>query len=385
MRADKNPVASNSAKRFAAASARVRSMTRSWIAGAPALVLGAVCACSGPIDANEATSTTHEAIYGGSPDNDTHANNAVVSLKIGEGTTFVLCSGALIAPNVVLTARHCVSVNITNSIACDSNGVSGNGDQMGADQTPSGIHIFVGPTPNFVGTPAANGKAIFHPQGSIVCNSDMALLVLDQNITSIAPLRIRMNKPVNAGEMVRSVGYGQNDEQLPIGTRIRKDNVGILAVGKTISTNSTALATNEFEVGLSICQGDSGGPAISETTGAVIGVVSRGANCTDNFGHVYTSLSGFGSVIQAAFAVAGGSATDEDSPPPQPATDAGTGGGGGGGGGGGNETPPGGNTRPRLNAGAGNNCAMGGSRDVGVFGVGVLAAIAAIVVRRRRQ
>ena len=64
---------------------------------------------------------------------------------------------------------------------------------------------------------------------------------------------------------IRSVGYGQNDEASPIGTRFRKDGVAVLAQGTAVSPSKTPLGTHEFEVGTSICQGDSGGPAISET------------------------------------------------------------------------------------------------------------------------
>jgi hypothetical protein len=198
--------------------------TSTWIASVPALVVTTVlAACSaGPgAEVGEESSSTSQAIYGGQADNDANQNSAVVSLKIGDGTQFELCSAALIAPNVVLTARHCVSVNITTGVACDSNGASGNGDQLGADEPIASIHVFTGPTPAFTGTPAANAKAIFHTTSTIICNGDMALIVLDKNITGIAPLKVRMMAPTTAGEMVRSVGYGQNDISLPVGTRLR--------------------------------------------------------------------------------------------------------------------------------------------------------------------
>ena len=112
--------------------------------------------------------------------------------------------------------------------------------------------------------------------------------------------------------MVRSIGYGKNDRGYATGTRLRKEGVGVLAVGAAISPSQTALATFEFEVGQSICQGDSGGPAISEATGAVIGVVSRGGTCDDTSGHVYTQPSGFPILFEDAFTLAGGAPTAED-------------------------------------------------------------------------
>lgn len=377
----------------------MRPLPRGWIARGQGVVAAALlAACSGaPGEANdgEPARSTSQAIYGGQPDNDARQNQGVVSLRIGDGAQFELCSASLIAPNVVLTARHCVSVNTTTTVACDENGASGNGDQLGADMVASTIHVYLGAAPNFTGVPAASGKAIFHSQTNVICNADMALVVLDKNVTGVTPLKVRLTGATATGEMVRAVGYGQNDQQLPIGTRLRKDNVGILAVGKKVSTNMTALATNEFEVGLSICQGDSGGPAISETSGAVVGVVSRGGNCTDTFGHIYTSLTGSASVFQQAFALAGGAPTDENGTvPPPPAPDAGVGTGGGTDGGtGGNETP----TDPtpnhpqtNLRAGAGNNCSATGApspgtTELGGIALGMLAALGLFVARRRRD
>ena len=41
------------------------------------------------------------------------------------------CTASLIAPNLVLTARHCVAQNVTQGIGCDINGKSTNGDHAG--------------------------------------------------------------------------------------------------------------------------------------------------------------------------------------------------------------------------------------------------------------
>ena len=359
-----------------------------------------VGACGPAPSTTEAAGSTSEAIYGGTLDNDALANQGVVSLKIGDGTSFELCSASLIAPNVVLTARHCVSVNLTQGVACDENGASGNGAQVGADEAVATIHVFVGTNPNFAGTPAANAKAIFHTTTDFLCNADMALIVLDRNISGVAPLKVRLNTTTAVGEKMRSVGYGQNDKQLPVGTRLRKDGVGVLAVGKIVSANQTPLAANEFEVGLSICQGDSGGPAISETTGAVVGVVSRGGQCTDDFGHIYTTIAGFKPVFDAAFQLAGGAPIDESATaPPAPVADAGGGGGGGGAGtgtsagddgGGGNSSSPSGAHPLNLHSGAGASCSTSGapSPAASTFGgiaLGMLAALGLFVARRRRR
>src|SRR5947209_82403 len=77
-------------------------------------------------DTRERAGATSEAIYSGIADDDGSQNHGVVALKIGDSAQqFELCSASLIAPNVVLTARHCVSQNLTDTVSCDQNGQSG--------------------------------------------------------------------------------------------------------------------------------------------------------------------------------------------------------------------------------------------------------------------
>src|SRR5512140_3664122 len=68
-----------------------------------------------------------------------------VATALDESPTHVtLCSGALVAPNLVLTARHCVSRAVTATPSCDARGQSHNGDHLAEDADPSAIAIYVG-------------------------------------------------------------------------------------------------------------------------------------------------------------------------------------------------------------------------------------------------
>src|SRR5215471_15487518 len=157
-----------------------------WVFTAPlACLLVAACGTApAPPGENEVTASTSSAIYGGVEDVGSSQNDAVVAIKVGDGQQFELCSGSLIAPNVVLTARHCVSVINNQAINCDQNGNSlDDGPDLGADQPLASIHVFSGATPNLLGTPDANAKQLFHPQSATICNSDVALIVLDTSIT----------------------------------------------------------------------------------------------------------------------------------------------------------------------------------------------------------
>jgi hypothetical protein len=362
-------------------------------------VLG-LASCGAPTSGAEpSVGSTTQAIYGGTIDEGATANPAVVAIKVGDTADFLLCSGILVGYNVVLTAWHCVAQDVASNVSCNDEGVPlGPADQLGADVAVATVHIFTGTSPNFLVTPDANATAFVHPQGDVLCNDDVSLIVLDQNITGIAPLRVRIVAPTTAGEMMRAVGYGQNDQGLPIGTRMHKDDLPVLAVGMEVSSYGTPLGSYELELGEAMCSGDSGGPVISESTGAAVGTVSRGGACTDPSGHVYEEMSGFASLFTQAFAMAGGSYAEEAQPAlpalPAPAgVDAGAPEGDGA-----SPTPTPAPSSPtpdqgpvNLQGGAGSSCAAapapGGSQGVWDGGWGLaLAALAAMrVVRKKRR
>jgi Trypsin len=287
-----------------------------WVP-AVAMTLASLTGCASEpsdstVEARVAVGTSDPTIYGGTEDDDGEAAPGVVALRVGTGGTFELCSAALIAPNVVVTARHCVTKNVSTSVSCDEDGRSANGPHVSADEEPSTIGVYVGANPRFAGDPVSRARAIVAPTGPYLCDSDIALIVLETPILNIAPLPVRMHSAAYAGELVRAVGYGQNDSAMPIGTRFRKAGVAVLAQGKGVSPSNTPLGAHEFEVGRSICRGDSGGPAISEQTGAVIGVVSRGGDCEEDFGHIYTTTAGFPDVFGDAFKLADAAPTPEN-------------------------------------------------------------------------
>jgi MYXO-CTERM domain-containing protein len=116
--------------------------------------------------------------------------------------------------------------------------------------------------------------------------------------------------------------------------------VSIVAVGPHSDTMGFDVPPNEFDVGQSICQGDSGGPALDGTSGAIVGVVSRGGNglmpdpnnpaatCESDPGapalNYYTQTAAFAAQIREACTEAGQDPWVEGGPDPRLAPFGGT-------------------------------------------------------------
>ena len=303
---------------------------RSLLRPAIGLACLAVAACSAAPTSTELTQAGSARVINGT-DSDA-SQDAVVLLVITDGG-FGACSGTLLAPNLVLTARHCVTVTADKAFACDADGnLLGGGSQVGADHPPSKIAVYIGNRrPNFqAGTAVANarGTKIFHDGSKTLCNHDLALLLLDTSIegAQIAPLR--MATPPVDKETFTAIGWGVTVTDPYPDIRQQRAGIKIRHVGRYPGDGITEpVPQNEFLVGESICSGDSGGPAVASSTSAILGVVSRGGNGTSNpndpaagcigAGNFYTRVDGFKDLIEAAYAEAGQDPWYEGEPDPR--------------------------------------------------------------------
>jgi hypothetical protein len=213
---------------------------------------------------------------------------AVIAIDVGGPG---LCSGALVAPDVVLTARHCVSVT-TVEVKCPASG-----HRALALRSPPSLRVLVGE--DLVSAEERRGRDIVVPPGAGLCEQDLALLLLDRPVDGVQPLSVRPTG-IARGDHVRTVGFGWALAGGRSATRLLRDHVLV------IDTTSTDLRVAE-----AACQGGCGGPALDEATGEIVGVVSRPSGGPAGGSNIYTRPDAFRATIDEAISesIRGGGAT----------------------------------------------------------------------------
>ncbi|MCC6523621.1 MAG: trypsin-like serine protease [Polyangiaceae bacterium] len=205
-----------------------------------------------------------------------------------------LCSGSLLAPNVVLTAHHCVA-NSPEQISCGSATFGSPwapGNFFVTTYTDTGFQNYFTLFPLQLPKWHAVREVVVPPGGNSVCGFDQALLILADPVdaSEAAPLVPAVDVPLVANQEYRAIGFGltYDSQNAPVGRRYRRDGLFTECVGAECP-GMYQVGDQEFEGDTGVCQGDSGGPAI-DLLNRVVGVASRGgAGCTyPTYGHVFS-------------------------------------------------------------------------------------------------
>jgi hypothetical protein len=236
------------------------------------------------------------------------------------------CTAVMLAPRLALTARHCVSRS-DPSAECLSDGTARSGGTPGADLPAGSLFVVAGaqlPDISAQQRSAPRGVAILHEGAPSLCDADVALVVLDRDLPGATVAPVRLDRPTAPGEPMIVVGWGATaDASLP---RTRQERASAVTRVGPAPAPEVALGPREVEVGEGPCVGDSGGPLLVASSGAVVGVLSRGGRppseddprgCRDAK-NVYASISSRGDLLLVAYARAGAEPWLEGAPQPAP-------------------------------------------------------------------
>lgn len=261
------------------------------------IVLLTGCTATAVAEPGGETGVTREAIVGGS--SSTASQDAAVMI-VTNGQFG--CTGTLITPNLVLTARHCVAGDIDETHECGP---------VKNDLPATAFAIAVGVNAN-ERNKVARGARLFVPSSKSLCGFDVALIQLDRDVPNAKTARVRFDPP-KTGESTVAVGYGSATPDGPPTPGRRQRTARVEGVGPATKTWKPKsgqsieydIPAGDLATGESTCFGDSGGP-LFDSAGAVVGVTSRGIDgeCSDR-PSIYAGTTAHEKLIRGAASSAG--------------------------------------------------------------------------------
>jgi hypothetical protein len=292
-------------------------------------LFGLVVLCGGCAAPDVQVGTTHAPVVFGELSPAGGIEDAVLMVRTTVDGVEVLCSASLVAPRLVLTARHCVARLEDGPFNCTPRGElvdnpTGAG-RLGLDLPAESLELYGGSTPRK--EPIANGQRVISTLSDTICLDDIAFVVLDRPVP-LPALSMRLETTTSVGEPAVLVGYGLDEKQSQTidyrtQPRRRKAELSIADVGPdSIDDGVTTAAPRTLWLkGPSGCSADSGGPLLSEKTNAIVGVYSLldGATCTDSdVRNEFVHVRPFKGLIEEAFTAAEAEPLAEQSTAPVP-------------------------------------------------------------------
>jgi hypothetical protein len=286
----------------------------------PFVFVGILTSCGGTGGAAP-TGVSASAIIGGVDSPGAHDFvMRIENLAQAEEGRVAQCSASLVAPNVLVTARHCVLAEISadGAVYCSPAGDPLDDAGTAPLVEPRRVAVLTG-SANVIVAQAASVTAIFAPSTPSLCRDDIAFLVLDRNLDGVAkPVPMRTVRPTRAGDAVTAVGYGvSSPPSTKPAVRQEKSGLRVQDVGPTAAQADGTETTprDEFTVAGNVyCNGDSGGPTLDDVTGALVGITSRRSDvgCRDPDGRGFlVAVAAYADLRDQAMAAAGATPTSE--------------------------------------------------------------------------